>query len=115
MGANSLRKVSKSCGHKSGGCDSSMYSMSLECDDEQSHGGVWGLLSTYSVPSIIYVFKWKNIHKRSNLEKCCGSGAEPASCYRKVVGSAPLVCMLKCPWARPYPTTAPGTATAISA
>ena len=29
-----------------------------------------------------------------------GCGSEPASCYRKVVGSIPLVCMLKCPWAR---------------
>ena len=30
----------------------------------------------------------------------CGSGVEPPSCYWKVAGSVPLVCMLKCPWAR---------------
>ena len=30
---------------------------------------------------------------------CC-SEVEPASCYRKVTGLFPLVCMLKCPWAR---------------
>ena len=30
----------------------------------------------------------------------CGSGGEPASCYRKVTGSIALVCMLKCPGAR---------------
>ena len=28
---------------------------------------------------------------------CCDSGEEPASCYRKVAGSIPLVCMWKCP------------------
>ena len=27
-------------------------------------------------------------------------GVEPASCYQKVAGSIPLVCILKCPWAR---------------
>ena len=27
-------------------------------------------------------------------------GVEPASYYRKVLGSIPRVCMLKCPWAR---------------
>ena len=26
-------------------------------------------------------------------------GEEPASCYRKVAGSIPLVCMSQCPWA----------------
>ena len=30
----------------------------------------------------------------------CGSGVEPASCYRKFTCSIPLVCILKCPWAR---------------
>ena len=34
--------------------------------------------------------------------KChhCGSGVEPTSCYLKVAGLIPLVCMSKCPWAR---------------
>ena len=27
-------------------------------------------------------------------------GVEPASCYWKVTGSIPLVCMSKCPWAK---------------
>ena len=30
----------------------------------------------------------------------CGSGVEPVSCYQKVAGLIPLICMLKCPWAR---------------
>ena len=30
----------------------------------------------------------------------CGSGVEAVSCYQKVAGLIPLVCMLKCPWAR---------------
>ena len=30
----------------------------------------------------------------------CGSGVETASCYRKVAGLIPVVCMSKCPWAR---------------
>ena len=30
----------------------------------------------------------------------CGSVVGPASCYQKVAGSAPLVCVSKCPWAR---------------
>ena len=30
----------------------------------------------------------------------CGSRVPPASCYRKVASSFPLVCMSKCPWAR---------------
>ena len=30
----------------------------------------------------------------------CGSGVEPVSCYWKVAGSIPFICMPKCPWAR---------------
>ena len=35
------------------------------------------------------------------------SGVEPASSYRKVTGSVPLVCMSKCSWARYEPQTTP--------
>ena len=34
------------------------------------------------------------------LRDVCGSGVEPAPCYRKVAGLIPLVCMSKGPWAR---------------
>ena len=34
------------------------------------------------------------------IQASCGSGVEPASCYVKVRGSIPLVCMSKCPLAR---------------
>lgn len=30
----------------------------------------------------------------------CGSGIEPVSCYQKIAGSMPFVCMLKGPWER---------------
>ena len=44
----------------------------------------------------------------------CGSAVQPVSCYRKVTGLIPLICMLKCPYTEPQ--TAPDVlaATTIS-
>ena len=49
----------------------------------------------------------KRIYPKTRIRGNCVSGVEQASCYQKVVGSIPLVCMWKCPWARYPPQTVP--------
>ena len=60
----------------------------------------WEIQNQANNFSCIFFHVWKISPEMFSSEGGCGSGVEPASCYQKVTGSTPLVCMLKCPWAR---------------